>query len=198
MPTPGESESCARAARDDLDLVRRVLSGDEQGYRLLMRKYERRVYAICYRITCNEGAAEDAAQDAFVRAYFALRKYDQTRPFLPWLTRIAVNRALTAAARESTYQPLPEGFSETHAATDAAETSDAACASGQLERAARDAVASLPPKLRAVVALRVFEEMSYDEIAHALRISIGTVMSRLSRGRERLRGKLARFVDRGA
>lgn len=184
------------ATEDDLELVRQVLSGDESSFQLLMRKYERRVFGICYRITCSEGAAEEAAQEAFVRAYFSLKRFDQSRPFMPWLSRIAVNRAITVAARERVYQPLPDGFGEVTVTSDQGTQADDACAAGQLDRAARVAVASLPPKLRAVVSLRVFEDYSYDEIAAALRLSIGTVMSRLSRGRERLRAMLGPLVER--
>ncbi len=179
------------SADEDVDLVRKILAGDENSYRQILRKYERRIYSICYRILCNEAAAEDAAQDAFIRAYFALKRYDQNRPFLPWLIRIAVNRAISVAERERVYEPLPQGFLET-AGEDG--TSDTASQGRELERAARDAVAGLPPKLRAVVALRVFEELSYGEIAETLRLSIGTVMSRLSRGRNQIKSKLVKFL----
>ncbi|MEW6363075.1 MAG: sigma-70 family RNA polymerase sigma factor [Acidobacteriota bacterium] len=169
----------------DLALVRRTLAGDEAAFQEILRKYQRRIFRICYRITGCEATAEDAAQEAFVRAYFALRRFDQSRPLLPWLVRIAVNRAISTAAHESPYVALPESFSETPAGDQ-----EAAARSAELARAAAEAVAALPPKLRVVLTLRVFEELSYQEIADTLDISIGTVMSRLSRGRDRIREKL--------
>ena len=169
----------------DLALVQKTLAGDDAAFQELMQKYQRRIFRICYRITGSAAAAEDAAQEAFVRAYFALKRFDQSRPLLPWLVRIAVNRAISTAARESSYVALPESFSETPA-----REQEEAARSAELARSAAEAVAALPPKLRVVLTLRVFEELSYHEIAETLKISIGTVMSRLSRGRERIRDKL--------
>ncbi len=177
---------------EDSDIGRRVRGGEEAAYGALIRKYQRQLYSLCYRVTGHDAAAEDAAQEAFVRVFFALRRFDQARPFLPWLIRIAVNRAITVAARERIYAPLPESISLRARAT--GPDGEAAAQEAQVTSAVRDAVSALSPKLRAVVALRVFEEMSYEEIARALRLSIGTVMSRLSRGREQLKAKLDRFL----
>jgi len=183
-----EEEQAGPASVDDAALVRRALDGDDTAYRLLVRKYERRIYRICYRITCHGAAAEDAAQDAFIRAYFALKRFDLNRPFLPWLIRIAANRAISLAERERVYEPLPAGFAET-----AAGQGDPEQDASRRERSEeiRAAVESLPPKLRAVLALRVFEDLSYEEIARSLDLSIGTVMSRLSRARDRVKDRLA-------
>ena len=107
------------SADEDVDLVRKILAGDENSYRQILRKYERRIYSICYRILCNEAAAEDAAQDAFIRAYFALKRYDQNRPFLPWLIRIAVNRAISVGRTSRTMNPATEFIASTVPMTEA-------------------------------------------------------------------------------
>lgn len=177
---------------EDSGIIRRVLGGEEEAYGELIRKYQRRLFSVCYRVTGHEAAAEDAAQEALVRAFFALRRFDLSRPFLPWLIRIAVNRAITVAERERGYAPLSESMSLRALAT--GPDGEAAAREAQVTSAVRDAVSALSPKLRAVVALRVFEEMSYEEIAQTLRLSIGTVMSRLSRGRDQLKAKLERFL----
>ena len=187
MKTP-EREAASQA--EDLKFIREILAGDEAAYRHLLAKYERRIFSICFRITCNESAAEEAAAEAFVRAFYALKRFDQSRPFLPWLIRIAVNRAISTAEKERAYRPLPESvLSE----PDQTGTAEDAARHRELARAAQAAVASLPPKLRAVVTLRIFEDLSYEEIARTLRLSIGTVMSRLSRGRERIKAALEKF-----
>lgn len=140
--------------------------------------------------------ADDVTQEAFIRAHRALPSFDLSRPFGPWIARIAANLAVnhlrSPRARE---QALPDA----HAETPAREPGPLA---GVLEREARllleEALGGLPAEQRSVFVLRVMEEMSYREIADALDISLGTVMSRLSRAREKLRVALRPYLAAGA
>ena len=157
-----------------------------------MKRYQRRVYGTAMRILRRHDLADDVVQDAFLRAYQSLARFDRERPFGPWICRIAANLAVnhvrSPLARE---EGLPETLADEPSA-------DEGPLSGVLEKEGRAALDSamerLSPEQRAVFVLRVFEELSYQEIAETLGISPGTVMSRLSRARERLRGALAPYL----
>jgi RNA polymerase sigma-70 factor (ECF subfamily) len=149
-----------------------------------VRRYQRRVYGVALRIVRRHDVADDVTQDAFLRAHQALSTFDTTRPFGPWVCRIAANLAInhvrSPKARE---EGLPDGHAETPSPTPGP-------LAGLLDREAHDrlkeAMALLSPEQRAVFVLRAVEGLSYKEIAEALDVSPGTVMSRLFRARERL------------
>lgn len=142
----------------------------------------------------RQDLAEDIAQEAFLRAYRSLDRFETGRPFGPWISRIAANLAInerrSPRARE-------EELDEAHGD---APSPQAGPLQGVLEREAgevlEEALGRLPQEQRAVFVLRVFEELSYQEIADALQISAGTVMSRLSRAREKLRSILGPYLAR--
>jgi RNA polymerase sigma-70 factor (ECF subfamily) len=144
------------------------------------------------RILRRHDLADDVVQDAFLRAYQSLNRFDRERPFGPWICRIAANLAVNHVRSP---QAREEGLPETLADEP---SPDEGPLVGVLEKEGRAALDSamerLSPEQRAVFVLRVFEELSYQEIAQTLGISPGTVMSRLSRARERLRGALAPYL----
>jgi len=142
------------------------------------------VYGAALRIVRRHEVADDVAQEAFIRAHRALHTFDVTRPFGPWICRIAANLAINhLRSRPAREEPLPEGHLETP-------SSSAGPLEGLLDGEARQvlvrALERLPEEQRAVFTLRVFEDLSYKEIAEALAINLGTVMSRLSRARRKL------------
>jgi RNA polymerase sigma-70 factor (ECF subfamily) len=150
------------------------------------------VYGIALRIVRRHDVADDVTQEAFLRAHRALASFDLARPFGPWIARIAANLAVnhvrSPRARE---QELPEGHAETP-------TREPGPLAGVLEREAgallEQALCGLPVEQRTVFVLRVMEDMSYREIAEALDLSPGTVMSRLARAREKLRVALLPYL----
>jgi RNA polymerase sigma-70 factor (ECF subfamily) len=176
----------------EADLLARARGGSFLAFEEIVKRYERRVYGIALRIVRRHEVADDVAQEAFMRAHQALSTFDLDRPFGPWICRIAANLAINhVRSPEARETPLPEGHAESAAPGRGA-------LDLVLEREAREvlerALGALPAEQRAVFALRTFEELSYREIADALGISIGTVMSRLSRARERLREALAPYL----
>ena len=176
----------------EADLLAKARGGNLLAFEEIVKRYERRVYGIALRIVRRHEVADDVAQEAFMRAHQALSTFDLDRPFGPWICRIAANLAINhVRSPEAREEPLPEGHAETPAPGRGA-------LDLVLEREAREvlerALLGLPAEQRAVFALRTFEELSYREIADALGISIGTVMSRLSRARERLREALAPYL----
>jgi RNA polymerase sigma-70 factor, ECF subfamily len=175
------------------DLLVQAQGGNLFAFEQVVRRYQRRVYAVAYRIVGRHDVADDVAQDAFIRAHRSLAGFDATRPFGPWIFRIAANLAINhVRSPESREEGLPEGHAETPAPAGTGPLE------GVLEREAKAvldaALEQIPADQRAVFVLRVVEELSYREIADALGISIGTVMSRLSRAREKLREALVPYL----
>lgn len=172
--------------KNESELVRRAREGDRAAFGELVRSEQRGVFAVAVRIVGNREDAEDVVQDTFVRAWKSLRQFDETRSVGPWLRTIAVNRALTlvgARQRRGT-----EELTDTHPWSGPSPQDDAE--RRERDRRIRVALDSLPEEQRAVLALRAGEDLSYEEIAAALGIPIGTVMSRLARAREAMRRRM--------
>jgi RNA polymerase sigma-70 factor (ECF subfamily) len=176
----------------DIALAVRARDGDEAAFGELVRRHERRVFRIVYRMLRDRDQAEDVTQITFVRAFRSLHRYKDEFDFHPWLYRIAVNAALTQIDRRKRERKVdiddvPERHlpHPTHEESPLEETGRREL----LERLDR-AVRLLPEDQRAVFLLRTAEGLSYDEIARTLDIPRGTVMSRLSRAREALRRHL--------
>ena len=194
-PPEGESATpTARGAVDpgEADLLAKAQGGNLFAFEEIVKRYQRRVYGTAMRIVRRHDLADDVTQDAFLRAYQALARFDRDRPFGPWICRIAANLAVNhVRSPKSREEALSETLADTPSPGDGP-------LGGVLEsegRAALDtAMQRLSPEQRAVFVLRVFEELSYQEIAETLGISPGTVMSRLSRARERLREALAPYL----
>jgi RNA polymerase sigma-70 factor, ECF subfamily len=161
----------------------------------LVRRYQRRVYAVAVRIVRRQDLAEDVAQEAFLRAYRALDRFETGRPFGPWIARIAANLAINERrSPRSREEELDENAGDGSPSTSPGPLQ--ALLEHEAGRVLEEALGRLPAEQRAVFVLRVFEELSYQEIADALEISPGTVMSRLSRAREKLRKLVGPYVAR--
>ena len=186
-PSAGPAVDAAEA-----DLLARARDGNLFAFEEIVKRYQRRVYATAFRIVRRHDLADDVAQETFLRAHQNLGRFDLARPFGPWVCRIAANLAVnhvrSPRARE---EALPEAHAEMPA-TGASPLTGVLDAEARVELAR--AIGGLSADQRAVFVLRVFDELSYKEIAEALEISIGTVMSRLSRARERLRVALTPYL----
>jgi len=172
-------------------LVGRAREGDMEAYEDLVRTFERPIYFLCLRMAGAPQAADDLAQETFIRAYGALSGFKEGRDFYSWLRRIAVNASLNHLRTIHREEPL--GDREPAPSRDTPQD--------ELQRreavgAFQEALGALPFDQRAVFVLRVFEGRSYRDIARDLKISKGTVMSRLSRARAKLRFMLADRVER--
>ena len=184
------------AEPDETFVLARARQGDLAAFETVVRRYQRRVYGVALRIVRAHDVADDVAQEAFVRAWRSLDRFELGRPFGPWICRIAANLAVnhvrSPRARE---EGLPEGYAETR-------SPDPGPLGRVLDGEARQvldrAVSELSREQRAVFVLRTVEEMSYEEIAGALGISPGTVMSRLFRARERLAKALGPYLGPAA
>lgn len=166
-------------------LAERAAAGDMEAFEDLVDRHRMAVYRLARSVTGNHHDADDAAQETFLRLYRSLASYDPGRPFKPWLKRIAYNTSLnTVRAGRSRSRNLVEG--------DLPEVADQAPRQSERMEARQSAakvdhvVQNLPSELRATLLLRAVEGMSYRDIATAMGVKIGTVMSRLSRAREQV------------
>ncbi len=177
----------------DRELLARLAGGDREALAPLMARHYQRLYRIALSYLRNPDDALDAVQETFVKAYQNAARWDGSAEAGPWLTRIAVNQSIDryrrARRRRATFAPWEESdHDETKAGED---PSPERRAEGRqiAERIAR-ALGALPERQRAVFVLRHYEEMSLEEIAGSLGMSLGTVKSSLHRAVHRLRGRL--------
>jgi RNA polymerase sigma-70 factor (ECF subfamily) len=180
----------SRPADDELELIVQAKQGDRHAFGELVRRHRRGVINVVYRLCGNIHLAEDAAQEAFIRAWQHLPSYRPRSPFRNWVYRIAINVARDALRRER----------ETVDISELALPSPDADPGTRVERAeradrVRRAVLALPSASREVLILREYEGLSYREIADTLSIPLGTVMSRLNYARSRLRETLADCLE---
>lgn len=168
----------------DHELVDRARRDDQDGFRLIVEKYQRRVIGLVWGLVGDDGDAEDVAQEAFLRAFRSLRTFRGESSFRSWLFQIALN---TARTHRQTHQRRLEdavgGTTELDLTADPRRADDRLIARDGLRRA----MATLPAELREAVVLRDVNGLDYREIAAVLAVPIGTVESRIFRGRARLR-----------
>lgn len=164
-------------------------AGAASAYGELVRRYQAAVFNVCCRLLGERAEAEDAAQEAFLRAYARLETFDLARPFGPWIRRVAANLCLNRLeARGPTHLALDDELDQ---AVDAPFANpEAAREQAEQAEAVRAALAGLPPRYRAVVELRHFQGLSYEEIAAALSLPLSDVKSHLFRARKLLAQRL--------
>ena len=178
-------------AGDDARLVLAAQGGDQASFGEIVRRYQRAVYRVAYGLTRNPSDADDLAQETFVRAYLAIARFRVGEPLYPWLARIAVNLARSLYRRrkrrpEAPLEPLLEAGRQWAGDDDPVEE----VSDREHDRHLEAAFAELSKEHQAVLVLRVVEGLSYEDIAQALSVPIGTVMSRLSRARADLKSRL--------
>ena len=181
---------------DEEALIARSRQGDLDSFNRLVEHYQRPVYNLCLRMLGSREAAEDAAQEAFVAAYRAVGGFrGASAGFRAWLFRIASNACYDELRRRrsrpavSLDAPAGEGRRPLDVAHPGP-TLDEHAQRRELARGIQDALAALPPDQRLAVILRDVQGLSYEEVAQATNASLGTVKSRIARGRARLRDLL--------
>ncbi len=181
---------------EERDLIRQCQKGDVQAFRQLVERYEDRIYGLACSILGDSEMAKDAAQEAFIRVYRALGKFEGRSSFYTYLYRITTNVCLTFAQRE---QRRPDRVSIEGMQEVSDMTLDRFWGTDEpqndierigLREEIQKVLDHLSPDHRAVVILKDIEDLSQEEIADVLDVSVGTVKSRLSRARARLRDLL--------
>ena len=179
--------STTGTALEETELVLRAQRGERNAFSELVRIHAQGVFNVVYRMCGDASIAEDAAQETFIRAWQNFASYRPRTPLRNWLYRIAFNAGMDMLRKQK--RILPNDIEDLQLAD---ERPGPESLVSQQERTAlvQEAVLSLPEASRAVLVLREYEGMSYHEIADALDIPVGTVMSRLNYARKLLKDKL--------
>jgi RNA polymerase sigma-70 factor (ECF subfamily) len=184
----------------DDELVRRVQAGNAEAFEELVRRYERKVYNITFRLMGNDQDASEALQDTFLRAYRFIHKFQFKSSFFTWLYRIATNVSLSNLRKRpkietvSIDEPVNESGDLPLEIPDVKYSPEVMMKRRELRRALQEAVDQLPSDYRSVVVLRDLEGLSNEEVSKVLNLSVAAVKSRLHRGRLVLRRQLARYL----
>lgn len=176
--------------------IKQVKKGDQDAFADIVEYYKDKIFQLCYRMLGNRHEAEDSAQEAFIRAYINIHSYDTSKKFSTWLYRIATNLCIDRIRKKkpdyyldaevpgtegldmysqlAADQALPEEEVENH----------------ELNEKIDQEILNLPEKYRSAIVLKYIEELSLKEISDVLDLPIGTVKTRIHRGREALRNRL--------
>jgi RNA polymerase sigma factor (sigma-70 family) len=175
---------------EESELIERAKRGDAAAYEVLVRTYQEIAYRTAYVLSGGASEAEDAAQEAFTKAWYALARFRHGAPFRPWLLQIVANEARNRRRGEGRRTALALRASEDRPAVDAAPSPEAAVLARERRRVLLEAIGHLRDQDRQVVQCRYLLELSEAETADTLGWPRGTVKSRLSRALARLRTEL--------
>ncbi|MCS7026185.1 MAG: sigma-70 family RNA polymerase sigma factor [Bryobacteraceae bacterium] len=188
------------ASDPDLELVVRSKQGDASSFERLVKRHARRVYSIARHITQSEADSEEATQETFLRAYSRLNSFEGHSTFQTWVAKIAVNEALAILRRRHRLREFPleepvRVLSDEDLVREVAiweENPEQLYARDQLRKILEEAIAGLPLSYRVVFLLRDIQNLSTEDTAEALNLSLPAVKSRLLRARLLLRERLSR------
>lgn len=202
-PVTMPESSAQPAFTDESDLIARARQGDGQAFTLLVNRYERKIFRLAKHITQNVEDAEDVLQDTFLKAYEHLDGFQEQSKLYTWLVRIAVNESLMKLRKRRTGKllSLDEDIDtgEEKVAREIAvwdDNPEQRYSHEEMQAILRQAIDGLAPIFRTVFVLRDVDELSTEEAAEALGISVPAVKSRLLRARLQLRDKLTKFFKR--
>lgn len=178
---------------NEKELVEKAKKGDQFAFEQLVIAYERKVYATAYRFMGNESDAMDMSQEVFIRVFRFLDKFNEESSFSTWLYRISVNVCKDGLKKRSGRNELPLEIPDDEDGTYVNEVKDCrydpveVFEQIELKREIRDGIESLPCNYKEIIIMRDICGLTYEEISESLSLEIGTVKSRISRAREKLR-----------
>ena len=192
----GNGTCCAAAlALDDMALVHACKQGDVNAFEQLVKRYDTRLFRIAQHVTHNREDAEDAVQEAFLKAFRNLSKFQEKSQFSTWLIRITVNESLMKLRKQRYTRevPIEKDPHEELEVTDWAPNPEQLYATVELRNILRSQLQELPPSLKVAFVLRDIEGLSSEETAGVLQLSVDAVKARLWRARLKLRQLLTRY-----
>jgi RNA polymerase sigma-70 factor, ECF subfamily len=194
-------------SQEEAAIVAELKAGSEAAYAWLIGEFQQPVYGLVYRVVNDAADAADTTQDVFLKVFRGMKHFHGESSLKTWIYRIALHEAANRRrwwfrhkSKETSIEPAePEGSSVTEnamqlALTDHAESPFEKVAHHEVQARVEQELRKVPEPYRTTLVLRDLEEMSYEEIAEVLEVSLGTVKSRLTRGREALRQRLAPYV----
>jgi RNA polymerase sigma-70 factor (ECF subfamily) len=201
MTTLTTHSPLAAASQDEIDLVRRIVAGDGSAFEQLMRQYNRRLFRVARAVLKDEAEAQDALQEAYLRAYRSIGQFRNDAALATWLSRLVLNECfgrLRRTARRQNVVPIQHYGVDIEAddmSIETPEAPDTALGRLQVRKLLERKLDELPEAFRLVFTLRAIEELSVEEVAQCLTIPEATVRTRHFRAKELLRESLARDID---
>ncbi|MFC1532061.1 RNA polymerase sigma factor [Thermodesulfobacteriota bacterium] len=186
---------------DENELVSGLKKGQEEAYRILVRRYQARLFNIAYGITLDREESAEIVQEVFLKVYSGIHSFEGKSKLYTWLRRIAVNQSLNWHRRwkrrfRIRHQPLENEDTDTRMAPGTDEYGpESLYRKKELEKILNEELNRLPEEARSVFILKELEGLSYDEIAKLLKIKKGTVSSRIFYARQKLRKSLSKLLD---
>lgn len=178
---------------NERELIARLQKRDEAAFEELIRQYEKKVYTLCFRMCGNSEDAEEAAQDAFLALWRGIDRFRQEPSLSTWIYRLATNACIDTLRRRKK-QSGSVSLDDEELFVDAVDTSpqpQETVEHRETQKLLQEGLSALPEEYRKVLILREIEGLSYTEIAESASIELGTVKSRISRGRSLLRNFLS-------
>lgn len=176
--------------------IKQVLKGDQNAFGEIVELYKDKVYQICFRMLWDRHEAEDAAQETFLKAFLNIHTYDQDKKFSTWLYRIATNLCIDKIRKKKPDYHLDaeiagtDGLNMYSHLSSGDQLPEEEVESLEVQETIHQAILLLPEKYRSVIVLKYIEELPLQEIADILELPLGTVKTRVHRGREALRKHL--------
>ena len=210
--TLGDLASAIGTRIEESAVIAELKAGSEEAYSWLIGEFHQPIYGLIYRIVNDPSDAADTTQDVFLKVFRGMKHFHGESSLKTWIYRIALHEAANRRrwwfrhkAQETPIEPMTSGESEysgyssrcsysENQLVDPGESPIEKIAHGEVRAAVEGALRQVPEPYRMALVLRDIEEMSYEEIAEVLQISLGTVKSRITRGRDALRRKLAGYV----
>ncbi len=181
---------------DEDELIQRALDGQSSAFETLVLRYQDRLYTAMISVVGNADEAEDVVQESFIQAYLKLDTFQRNSRFFTWLYRIAFNFALARRRRRKNHQSLEETRENSGAEPEFyGDGPDLRMTRNEDIQLVHRALALLSEDHRSILVLREMEDLAYEDIADVLKISIGTVRSRLNRARSALKQQLEKFPE---
>lgn len=167
---------------DEQQLIKRILNGDQQAYTHIIKTYKNPLYATILRMTNDVSVAQDLTQEAFIKIYEQLPKFDQSGVFKSWLYRVAINHCIDKLRKKvHATEPYEQ---ETPTNTNNPEI---IFLKNEQSRELESMLAHLPEIERTIICMRYMNELTYDEIANTLQISVADVRNKLHRAKKKMR-----------
>jgi RNA polymerase sigma-70 factor (ECF subfamily) len=207
VTTLGELASAIGARSEEAAIVAELKAGSEEAYAWLIGEFQRPIYGLVYRMVSDPADAADTTQDVFLKVFRGMKHFQGGSSLKTWIYRIALHEAANRKrwwfrhkAQETSIEPVESAGRTSqdeamrNALTDPHDSPFDRVAHGEVQRRVDEELRRLAEPYRTTLILRDLEEMSYEEIAEVLQISLGTVKSRLTRGRQALKQRLAPYV----
>ena len=181
-------------------LVSKTLQGDKNAFCELIRRYEKQIYSLAYRLTNNLEDAQDLAQEAFSKIYLVLGKYDPGRPFFPWMYKVANNviySHLRSQRNKNQEISLDKVIDFSPLIPNRDTHPEEYSTSRETQRLVQQAIAELPEKYKVPLVLKYLEDLSYKSIGEILDLPVTTIETRLYRGKILLQKRLNKVMEGG-